>query len=82
MRIINAPSAYAVFWWMDGNEQVYRKWASVVTVPDGYWHTYAIPLHSNSAWQSSGPIRRFQFAPILSSGQIELASLELVGPVP
>jgi hypothetical protein len=83
MRILNAPIPYAVLWWRGENEEGYTKWASVVTVPDGYWHTYAIPLHSYPAWRSTGQIRHLRFEPIyLSSGWVEIASLELIGPIP
>ncbi len=82
MRILNASTPYAVLWWRGEKEEAYTKWASVVTVPDGYWHTYAIPLHSYPAWRSTGQIRHLRFAPILSSGWVEIASLALIGPIP
>ncbi|HEV8438479.1 MAG TPA: hypothetical protein VGT40_10325 [Methylomirabilota bacterium] len=81
MRISGAPAAYARLSWSEGAGRPERS-ASVVVVPDGYWHTYAVPLHRLEGWRSTRRLRYLRLAPILSDGWVEIESFDIIGPIP
>jgi hypothetical protein len=84
MRIMGASLPFARLWWNGEGENI--NWppriAFLTTIPDGFWHTYAIPLHSHPAWAATGRIRQLRFDPVLSKGWIEIESLEIISRPP
>jgi hypothetical protein len=81
MRVAGASAPYARLTWSDSSSGD-KGSASLVVVPDGYWHTYAIPLHSLRDWRSIPRIRRLRLYPILSEGWLEIESINIIGPIP
>ena len=82
MRILGASLPFARLWWTGETNTGYSSGvAFLTTVPDGYWHTYAIPLHAQPNWSSLRRIRRLRFDPLLKSGGVEIESIKLIGNI-
>ena len=82
MRILGASLPFARLWWTgETNKGYHNGLAFLTTVPDGYWHTYAIPLHAQPNWSSLRRIRRLRFDPLLKSGGVEIDSIKVIGNI-
>jgi hypothetical protein len=84
MRLLNARSPFARLSWKADTDESFGEVRSafITTLPDGFWHVYAVPLHSLPGWRSAAIVRALRFAPLLETGWAEIASLAVVGPIP
>ena len=79
MRVMGAASSYARLSWMqapDARASIASH--AFVILPDGYWHTYAVPLHSLASWRVHQRVRYLRLEPVLSEGWAELRSIRII----
>ena len=83
LKLSNSSNPYVHLAWRGREHREFsdQRRFSVVTVPDGTWRTYAIPLHEIASWRDAGMVDEFRFSVGVNGAVAEISRLQLVGPV-
>lgn len=84
VKLANSHNPYvSLFWQGEGSEPFNgTKVASLPSIPDGRWRTYAVALHPLPAWRDHGVVGRLQVVVGSEKALVEIARLQLLGSIP